>query len=61
MFQHLFNAEMLLIGLSVWGFGVALYLLRTYICRQSLYQTQVHNRVAKIGNQSLRTGERPKQ
>jgi hypothetical protein len=60
MFQHIFNAEMLLIGLSVWGFGVTLYLLRTYVRRQSLYQTQVHNRVVKIGNQSLRAGERPK-
>jgi hypothetical protein len=60
MFQHLFNAEMLLVGLSVWGFGVALYLLRMYVRRQSLYQTRVHSRVVKIGNPSFRAGEKPK-
>jgi hypothetical protein len=60
MFQHLFNAELLLVGLSVWGLGVTLYLLRMYVRRQSLYQTRVHDRVVKIGHQPLRTEDRPK-
>ena len=58
MFQHLFNAEMLLVGLSVWGLGVTLYLFRMYVRRQNLYHNRVQDRIVKIGNQPLENGER---
>lgn len=57
MARHIFNAETLLVGLSIWGLCVAVYLLRMYVRRQHLYQARVHNRVVKIGNQSRKTGE----
>ena len=57
MFQHLFNAEMLLVGLSVWGLGVTLYLFRMYV-RRHLYHNRVQDRIVKIRNQPLENGER---
>jgi len=59
MFQQLFNAETLLMGLSMWGLGVTLYLLRMYVRRQSLYHTRVQDRLGKINHQPSGKGERP--
>jgi hypothetical protein len=59
MFDHLLTVETLLVVLSVWGAGVAFYLLKTYLQRVNVYHTRVHNRLMKIGNQPLRQGERP--
>ena len=58
MFVQFFNAEVLLIVLSIWGLGVALYLLKVYLQRQSAYQTRVQDRITRIGNQPLGHGER---
>jgi hypothetical protein len=46
--------------LSVWGLGVALYLLKMYLQRQNTYHTRVQDRITRIGNQPqpLRQGER---
>jgi positive regulator of sigma E activity len=59
MFDHLFTVETLLVVLSVWGAGVAFYLLKTYLQRVNVYHTRVQNRLMKIGSQPLRQGERP--
>ena len=53
MFQHLLNADILVIVLSVWGLGVALYLLKMYLQRQSSYNSRVQDRLTRIGRQSL--------
>ena len=58
MFDQFFNAEVLLVALSVWGLGVTLYLLKTYLQRQNTYHTRVQNRITRIGNQPLGQGER---
>ena len=58
MFQNLLNAEVLLVALSIWGFGVTLYLFKMYLRRQSTYHTRVQDRITKIGNQPLGQGER---
>ncbi len=58
MFDHLFTVETLLVILSVWGAGVALYLLKTYLQRANVYHTRVQSRLLKIGNPPLRQGER---
>jgi hypothetical protein len=58
MFHQFFNAEVLLVVLSVWGLGVALYLLKMYLQRQNTYHTRVQNRITRIGNQPLGQGER---
>jgi len=59
MFDHLFTVETLLVVLSVWGAGVALYLLKTYLQRVNVSHTRVQNRLMKIGSQPLGQGERP--
>ena len=53
MFQHLLNADILVIVLSVWGLGVALYLLKMYLQRQSSYNSRVQDRLTRIAGQSL--------
>ena len=58
MFQQLLNAEVLLVVLSVWGLGVALYLLKMYLQRQHTYHHRVQDRITRIGNQSLGQGDR---
>ena len=57
-FLNFFNAEVLLVILSVWGLGVTLYLLRMYLQRQNTYQTRVQDRITRIGNQPFGPGER---
>lgn len=59
MFDHLFTVETLLVVLSVWGAGVALYLLKIYLQRVNVYHTRVQSRLTKIGHPPLRQGERP--
>jgi hypothetical protein len=59
MFDHLFTVETLLVVLSVWGAGVALYLLKTYLQRINICHARVHNRLMKIGSQPLRQEEKP--
>jgi hypothetical protein len=54
MFHELLSAETFLVALSLWGIGVALYLLWTYMeCRQ-LYRTRIHDRIADLGRHSSR-------
>ena len=59
-FLNFFDAEVVLVVLSVWGLCVALYLLKMYLQRQNTYQTRVQDRITRIGNQPqpLRQGER---
>jgi positive regulator of sigma E activity len=59
MLDHLFTFEALLVALSIWGAGVAFYLLKTYLQRINIYQARVQSRLMKISGQPIRQGERP--
>ncbi|MGE0822030.1 MAG: hypothetical protein AB7G75_03605 [Candidatus Binatia bacterium] len=53
LLSSIISVEIILAVLSLWGIGIAIYILRAYLQRQQSYETRIQSRLTKIGSGTL--------